>query len=185
MAQVVAPRNPFRRHGPEALDELAAGTMRHRADAQEGRAERELGADGQVLFREVEVDVEVVAGKSHRGFVAAGEGAEDVHVDERDLVAGLVVGVAAPVVAEDAAAGIEAFVTIEAEPQKIAAVIRALKRFSEIDELHSVSGKYDLVALIRASNAAELDAVLDRIGETTGITGTESAVILSTKLERR
>lgn len=101
-------------------------------------------------------------------------------LEDRKLILGYDVRLA-----EDAAAGIEAFVTIEAEPQKIAAVIRALKRFSEIDELHSVSGKYDLVALIRASNAAELDAVLDRIGETTGITGTESAVILSTKLERR
>lgn len=83
------------------------------------------------------------------------------------------------------AAGIRAYITIEIEPRRVADVVRALKKLAQIDELHSVSGKFDLIALVHASGASEMDRVLDEIGETPGVTETESAVILSTKLERR
>jgi len=87
---------------------------------------------------------------------------------------------------DDAAvAGIKAFVTIEVEPRRTPDVVRALVKLPQIDQLHTVSGKYDLIARVGASTSDELDAVLDRIGQMTGVTGTESAIILSTKLARR
>ena len=86
---------------------------------------------------------------------------------------------------DDAAvAGIKAFVTIKVEPKRTADVVRALVKLPQIDQLHTVSGKYDLIARVGASTSDELDAVLDRIGQMTGVTGTESAIILSTKLAR-
>jgi len=82
-------------------------------------------------------------------------------------------------------AGIKAFVTINVEPRRTQDVVRALVRLPQIDSLHTVSGKFDLVARLGAASAVELDAVLDKIGQVPGVTGTESAIILSTKLARR
>jgi DNA-binding Lrp family transcriptional regulator len=87
---------------------------------------------------------------------------------------------------DDAAiAGIRAFVTVEVEPKRTQEVVRALVKVSQLVSLHTVSGKYDLIAVVGAANADELDKVLDRIGEMPGVTGTESSIILSTKLDRR
>lgn len=87
---------------------------------------------------------------------------------------------------EDAAvAGLKAFVTVEVEPRKTQDVTRALVKVPQLVSLHTVSGKFDLIAVVGAANADELDSVLDRIGEVPGVTGTESAIILSTKLDRR
>ena len=87
---------------------------------------------------------------------------------------------------DDAAiAGIRAFVTIEVEPRRTQDVVRALIKIPQAESLHTVSGKFDLMAAIAASTADELDGVLDRIGEVPGVMGTESAIVLSTKLDRR
>ena len=83
------------------------------------------------------------------------------------------------------AKGVKAFVIIEVEPRRIAEVITRLKKVPEIETLYSVSGKFDLIAMLRAESAEDLDDVLDRIGETTGVEETESAIILSTKVDRR
>ena len=82
-------------------------------------------------------------------------------------------------------AGIRAFVTVEVEPRRTQEVIRALIKLPQIDSLHTVSGKFDLIARLGAGSSDELDTVLDRIGQVAGVTGTESAIILSTKLARR
>lgn len=81
--------------------------------------------------------------------------------------------------------GVKAVVIIEVEPRRIAEVIKNLKRLPEIETLYSVSGKFDLIAMLKAESAEDLDDVLDRIGETTGVEETELAIILSTKLDRR
>ncbi|MFO1173024.1 MAG: Lrp/AsnC family transcriptional regulator [Hyphomicrobiaceae bacterium] len=83
------------------------------------------------------------------------------------------------------AKGVKAFVIVEVEPRRIAEVITRLKKIPEIETLYSVSGKFDLIAMLRAESAEDLDEVLDRIGETTGVEETESAIILSTKVDRR
>jgi DNA-binding Lrp family transcriptional regulator len=55
----------------------------------------------------------------------------------------------------------------------------------QVQSLHSVSGKYDLVALVRTSSAQDMDRLLDLAGLIPGVSGTESAVILSTKVDKR
>ena len=56
---------------------------------------------------------------------------------------------------------------------------------SELEALHTVSGKIDLVAIIRINAPVELDSVPDRIGEMGGVQDTDSAIVLSTKFDRR
>jgi DNA-binding Lrp family transcriptional regulator len=81
--------------------------------------------------------------------------------------------------------GIKAYVEVSAEPRRTLDVMRALMRLPEIEELHTVSGKFDFVALVKTRSPAAMDDLLDRIGEVPGVTNTESAVVLSTKLDRR
>lgn len=81
--------------------------------------------------------------------------------------------------------GIQALVEITVEPSRLAGVLGELKAISSIETLHTVSGKYDLVALIRAESANKIDEQLDKIGGVHGVTRTQSAIILSTKLDRR
>ena len=86
---------------------------------------------------------------------------------------------------EAVAAGLRAFITIEVDPKRTQEVVRALVKVPQLESLHTVSGKVDLMGIIAAANADELERVLDRIGEVAGVMDTESAIILSTKLDRR
>jgi DNA-binding Lrp family transcriptional regulator len=81
--------------------------------------------------------------------------------------------------------GIRSWVTVAIAPGRAAEVSRALVRLPQIEMLHTVSGKFDIVALVRARSAEEMDKLLDHVGLIPGVTRTESAVILSTKLDRR
>jgi DNA-binding Lrp family transcriptional regulator len=64
-------------------------------------------------------------------------------------------------------------------------VALVLQKFPQVEALYSVSGKFDLIAMVRTVSAQDMDRMLDQVGAVAGVTGTESAVILSTKLDRR
>lgn len=81
--------------------------------------------------------------------------------------------------------GILAHVALSIEPRKTHDVVRALGRMPQVQMLYTVSGKYDLVAIVQASSTERIDQLLDDIGLIEGVTDTESAVILSTKVDRR
>lgn len=98
---------------------------------------------------------------------------------------GVIQGYAVRLSSDAKQAGMRAFVPIEIDPRRAPDVTSALKRFPEVETLHAVSGKYDLVALIQAKGADALDVVLDRIGALPGVKRTESAIILSTRFDRR
>ncbi len=85
----------------------------------------------------------------------------------------------------DGSQGVRAFVTIAAEPQSSAALVTFLRKLPAIEALHTVSGKFDLMASLRVDTPAHLDKVLDTIGTLAGVVRTESAIILSTKFDRR
>jgi DNA-binding Lrp family transcriptional regulator len=80
--------------------------------------------------------------------------------------------------------GITAFVTIEVKPQSAPSVISALKKILTIESLFTVSGKVDLIAIARTRSAKAMDQVLDQVGELEGVQRTESAIVLSTRLDR-
>jgi DNA-binding Lrp family transcriptional regulator len=98
---------------------------------------------------------------------------------------GVIAGYNVKLSEDRALGGIKAYVEVSAEPRRTLDVQKALMRLPEIEELHTVSGKFDFVALVRTRSPADMDGLLDRIGDVAGVTNTESAVILSTKLDRR
>jgi len=83
-----------------------------------------------------------------------------------------------------AANAIRAMVLISMQSQNEPDVVRALARRHEITKLYSVSGRYDLCAMLMTESTQELDAVLDKIRQIKGVVDTFSTLLLSTKLDR-
>ena len=86
---------------------------------------------------------------------------------------------------EAARAGrIRASVLLTAEPRTQAAVLTRLRSVPEIEQVHTTSGRFDLLLQVAAPTPAELDAVLDIIGDIPGVRSSESLIHLSTKIDR-
>ena len=81
--------------------------------------------------------------------------------------------------------GMRAYVTLAVEPRRQVEVARMLARFPQIETLHTVSGKFDLIAQVKTSSSEAMDRLIDEMGQMPGITRIETSVILSTKLDRR
>ena len=97
--------------------------------------------------------------------------------------AGVITGYTVGVTANRSAAGIRAMVLISIESKNEHEVVRALSRRHEITKLYSVSGRYDLCAMLSTESTQELDAVIDRIRVVKGVVDTFSTILLSTKLD--
>lgn len=82
------------------------------------------------------------------------------------------------------AALVRAHVMITLAPKRAAAIESALRRIAELRVLHSVSGPFDLIAIVAAASIGELDALIDRIGALDGVERTTSAIVLSTRIDR-
>lgn len=59
-----------------------------------------------------------------------------------------------------------------------------LRRIPEVSTLQSVSGSFDMIAIVAALSIRELDELIDRIGGLDGVERTMSSIILSTRIER-
>ena len=79
---------------------------------------------------------------------------------------------------------VQAYVMITVSPRKSGVVTNAAKKLPEVRRLESVSGPFDLIALVAAPTMAELDRVIDALGELEGVERTTSSIVLSTKLDR-
>lgn len=79
---------------------------------------------------------------------------------------------------------IRAQVLITVAPKSAARAEAALRRIPQIAALYSVSGMYDLIALIEAVSVEQMDQAIDEIGALEGIERTMSSIILSTKFVR-
>ena len=82
------------------------------------------------------------------------------------------------------AALVRAHVLITLAPRRSAAIEVALRKIPEVRVLHSVSGPFDLIAIVAAASIGELDALIDRIGALDGVERTTSAIVLSTRIQR-
>jgi DNA-binding Lrp family transcriptional regulator len=82
------------------------------------------------------------------------------------------------------AALVRAHVLITLAPRKSGAIEAALRRIPELRVLHSVSGPFDMIAIVAAASIGELDALIDRIGTLDGVERTTSAIVLSTRIQR-
>ena len=101
-------------------------------------------------------------------------------LESRGVLTGYTVGLARP----QAAPRIHAIVLISIESRHEPEVVKALARRHEIDKLFSVSGRYDLCAMVGTESTQELDTLLDRTRAIKGVNDTFSTILLSTKLNR-
>jgi DNA-binding Lrp family transcriptional regulator len=62
---------------------------------------------------------------------------------------------------------------------------KQLRAIPEIVALHAISGVYDLIAELEAPSVADLNELIDRIGELEGVDKTNSSILLATKWTRR
>jgi DNA-binding Lrp family transcriptional regulator len=79
---------------------------------------------------------------------------------------------------------VRAHVLITLAPKRSGAIEVALRKIHEVRVLHSVSGPFDLIAIVAAASIGELDALIDRIGGLDGVERTTSAIVLSTRIQR-
>lgn len=79
---------------------------------------------------------------------------------------------------------VKAHVLITLAPKALARVTQELHALQEVRTLHSVSGSFDLIAIIAAPSISALDLIIDRIGEIDGVERTLSSVVLSTRISR-
>ena len=86
--------------------------------------------------------------------------------------------------AEDGARAVTAHVSITVDPKLASSVVGALSRIDEVRTVHTVSGPFDLIAVVSAASPAAIDAVLDRIGAVPGVERTTSSILLTTRIDR-
>ncbi len=79
---------------------------------------------------------------------------------------------------------VEAHVSIKVFQKLTGRTNSALEGISQVTQLFSVSGEYDLIAIVQAQSLEELSAVLDDIGNLEGVERTNSAVVLETRFRR-
>jgi len=79
---------------------------------------------------------------------------------------------------------VKAHVMVTVTPKLAARVEAGLRAMAAVRLLHSVSGPFDMIAVIEAEDIGELDAAIDRVGALDGVERTQSAIVLSTRIDR-
>jgi DNA-binding Lrp family transcriptional regulator len=80
--------------------------------------------------------------------------------------------------------GVNALVLITVASQSEPDVVHTLSRRHEVSKLYSVSGRYDLCAMVHADTTEELEQVINRVRAVKGVTDTLTTMLLSTKVDR-
>ncbi len=79
---------------------------------------------------------------------------------------------------------IRAHVLVTLLPKTTPRIEQELRAIPEVRTLHSVSGSFDMIAIVEAGSIGELDRLIDRIGALEGVERTLSSIILSTRIDR-
>ncbi len=77
---------------------------------------------------------------------------------------------------------VKALVMIKSPPSNRISVEAELRKVDKLSTLYSISGAFDLVAVLTAQSIGDLDRVIDQVGQIEGVMDTMSSVILSTKI---
>lgn len=80
--------------------------------------------------------------------------------------------------------GVNALVLIAVASQSEPDVVHILSRRHEVSKLYSVSGRYDLCAMVHAETTEEIEQVINRVRAIKGVTDTLTTMLLSTKVDR-
>ena len=79
---------------------------------------------------------------------------------------------------------IRAHALIAVEPQQQSLVERKLRAMRAVTTLLSVSGGYDLIAMLAAESTEALDAALDELRSCAGVKSTTTSIVLSRRFDR-
>jgi len=79
---------------------------------------------------------------------------------------------------------VKAHVLITLTAKMLGRVTQEFQAIPHVRSVYSVSGSFDLIAIVAAASISELDKVIDRIGEMDGVEKTLSSIILSTRIDR-
>ena len=81
---------------------------------------------------------------------------------------------------EVAAHRVRAVMMISVEGDRSEAIIKALRGYPEVRELHTTNGRWDIVAEIGAESLESFDEVLRSIRTIKGVSNSETSLLLST-----
>ena len=76
---------------------------------------------------------------------------------------------------------VSAYVMISAVSQKTPDIVKKIQRQSQLEMLCTISGQYDLMAVVTESTTEALDRVIDSIATLDGVEKTLSHIVLSRK----
>jgi DNA-binding Lrp family transcriptional regulator len=140
-----------------------------------------------------ELDKRLVTLLRHQGRRSISDLAADLGVSratvrarmERLEKSGDIVGYTVVLRADALDQAVRGIMLIEIEGHAADRVIRGLGGFSEISEIHTTNGRWDLVVELGTSTLTEFDSVLRRIRLIPGITGSETNLLLATPRSTR
>ncbi|BBD02926.1 MULTISPECIES: Lrp/AsnC family transcriptional regulator [Sphingobium] len=101
-------------------------------------------------------------------------------LEEEGIVAGYTIRLGT----QFSASRMRAHMMIKTLPRYRRDVESALMRIDDVQAIHAISGEYDIIAVLEAEGGAELNDIIDDIGQLDGIEKTTTLVLLATKLER-
>lgn len=99
---------------------------------------------------------------------------------ERLEKSGEIIGYTVMLKSDAAALPVRGIMMIEVEGHSADRVLRSLNGFSEISAIHTTNGRWDLIAELGAETLPDFDGVLRRIRLITGITASETTLLLTT-----
>ena len=98
---------------------------------------------------------------------------------------GILKGFYTQISAEKLGCPITAFVgLITSQNKQLPKLVERLRQIQEIEEAHTVTGKYDFLIKVRARSNVELQELLNMIGSIAGVGRHETMMALTTILER-
>lgn len=98
---------------------------------------------------------------------------------DRLMASGAILGFTARVGADYDTSRIRAIMMIEVQGRNTSQVIRRLRGLTEVQLLHTTSGKWDLIAEILVEDLAQFDRVLREIRLVDGVLNSETSILLS------
>jgi DNA-binding Lrp family transcriptional regulator len=147
-----------------------------------GRAARSLDAFDRKILGALSGDARLTYAQIGE---AAGLSAPAVHERVKRLKAsGVLAGTSARI--DGAAVGkpFLAFVHVDADGWGKSRRMMTLRRFPEVEEMHSVAGDACVILKVRTASAQAMESFLSQLYILPGVRGTKSFVVLSSYLER-
>jgi DNA-binding Lrp family transcriptional regulator len=146
------------------------------------------GIDCQNGHRMDDLDKGLVTLLRHRGRRSISDLALDLGVSRATVRArmarlektGDIVGYTVILRADAVSQPVRGIMLIEIEGHAADRVIRSLGGFSEVSQIHTTNGRWDLVIELGTETLADLDGVLRKIRLIPGITGSETSLLLAT-----